>query len=135
MPAAALNNERNESPLATVANHPDIVVMVLAFPIFIAASLPLAAYALAVGVWFVQALIIGRMNARAAAAEDPKAVLGYTIGGFIARAWIAAAGLVIAAVAFDDRGGLAAALLLIALFTAYFLHRIFTHAAPGGTRV
>ncbi len=59
--------------------------------------------------------------------------LGFlTIGGFIARAWIAAAGLVVAALAFDDRAGLSVALLLIALFTVYFAHRIVTHSAPGG---
>lgn len=132
MSTAAINTSPDHGFASAIGRHPDIVVMVLAFPVFVLAELPLAAYALAVGVWFVQALIVGWMNGRAQAAEDPKTIIGMTIGGFIVRAWIAAAGLVVAAVAFDDRTGLAAALLLITLFTVYFVQRIVTHSAPGG---
>lgn len=135
MSAATVKAPSADGPLGAATRHPDVVVMVLAFPVFVLAELPLAAYALAVGTWFVQALVIGRMNARAAAAEDPKSIIGYTIGGFVVRAWVVAAGLIVAAVAFDDRAGLAAALLLIALFTAYFLQRVVTHTAPGGHTV
>lgn len=132
MPATAINASNDHGFASVIGRHPDIVVMVLAFPVFVLAELSLAAYALAVGVWFAQSLIVGWMNSKASAADDPKTIIGMTIGGFIARAWIAAAGLVVAALAFDDRAGLSVALLLIALFTVYFAHRIVTHSAPGG---
>ncbi len=135
MSAAAVKAGSGEGLAAVIARHPDLVVMAIGFPIFVFAELPLAAYALAVATWFAQALIIARMNARAAASDDPRSIIGYTVGGFVVRAWIAATGLVIAAVAFDDRAGLAAALLLIAMFTAYFLQRVISHSTPGGGAV
>jgi hypothetical protein len=67
----------------------------------------------------VIAEVLGR---RAAASDDPKTVVGLTAGSMIGRGWLVALTIFGAylAAGSDDAVGLAAAVLVIVLFTAYF---------------
>jgi hypothetical protein len=97
----------------------DLVLLVLALPVFLVAGWPLAGYAAGGGAWLAQRGLQVLLNRRAAASDDPRAVVGITVGSMIGRGWLVA--LTIFAVGLSDEdAGLAAAVLVIVLFTAYF---------------
>ncbi len=121
-----------------VLKHVDLVVLALALPVFVAAGFPLAGYATGAAAWIVQkvikelserrALEIARRSAadphrdNSAAIADMRKVAGLTAGSMIGRGWLCAlaifAGWFLAGQ--DDDVGLAAAVLVIVCFTAYF---------------
>jgi hypothetical protein len=97
----------------------DLVLLVLALPVFLLAGLPMLGYAAGAGAWLAQRGIQVALNRRAAASDDPRAVVGITVGSMIGRGWLVA--LTIFAVGLSDNdAGLSAAVLIIVLFTAYF---------------
>ena len=97
----------------------DIVILILALPIFLAADLPMLGYAAAAVAWLLQRAIQIVLVRKAAAADDPRVVVGITAGSMIGRAWLVAL-TIFAAGMKDNEAGLAAAVLVIVLFTAYF---------------
>jgi hypothetical protein len=97
----------------------DIVILVLALPLFLAADLPMLGYAAAAVAWLVQRAIQVVLTRKAAAAQDPRAVAGIAVGSMIGRGWLVAL-TIFAAGLEDNDAGLAAAVLFIVLFTAYF---------------
>lgn len=110
----------------------DLVLLVLALPVFVVAGWPLAGYAAGGGAWLAQRGIQVLLNRRAAASDDPRAVVGITVGSMVGRGWLVA--LTIFAVGLSDEdAGLAAAVLVIVLFTAYFtvsmIMRPFEHGS------
>ena len=124
--------------------HADLVVLALALPLFLVAGFPLAGYATGAVAWLVQkaikevserrALEIGRRGMGdphrdpSAAIADMRKVAGITAGSMIGRGWLSAlaifAGWFLAGR--DDSVGLAAALLVIVCFTAYFSTALVT---------
>jgi hypothetical protein len=97
----------------------DIVLLVLALPVFLAADLPMLGYAAAAVAWIAQRAIQLVLNRKAAAMDDPRKVAGIMVGSMIGRAWLLA--LTIFAVGLSDNdAGLAAAVLVLVLVTAYF---------------
>ena len=98
----------------------DIVILILALPIFLAADLPMLGYAAAAGAWLVQRAIQIVLMRKAAAAEDPRTVVGITAGSMIGRGWLVALTIFAVGAAAGSKVGLSAAVLFIALFTVYF---------------
>ena len=98
----------------------EIVILILALPIFLAADLPMLGYAAAAVAWLVQRAIQIVLTRKAAAAEDPRTVVGITAGSMIGRGWLVALTILAVGLADSDSAGLAAAVLFIVLFTAYF---------------
>jgi hypothetical protein len=97
----------------------DLVLLALALPIFLVAGLPMLGYAAGAGAWLVQRAIQIALSRKAAASDDPRTVVGITAGSMIGRAWLVAL-TIFAAGLNDEDAGLAAAVLVIVLFTAYF---------------
>lgn len=97
----------------------DIVLLILALPIFLVADLPMLGYAAGAAVWLVQRSLQIFLNHKAAAADDPRKVVGIAAGSMIGRGWLVAL-TIFAAGLEDNDAGLAAAVLVIVLFTAYF---------------
>jgi hypothetical protein len=102
-----------------VLRYLDLVVLALALPVFIAAGFPLLGYAAGAVAWLVQRWISHVLTRRAAASDDPRTTVGLMTGSMIGRGWLVAltifgVGLV------DNDAGLAAAVLVIVLFTVYF---------------
>jgi hypothetical protein len=97
----------------------DLVLLAIALPIFIVGGLPMLGYAAGAGAWLVQRGIQIALNRKAAAADDPRTVVGITAGSMIGRGWLVAL-TIFAAGLKDEDAGLAAAVLVIVLFTAYF---------------
>ena len=122
----------------SAAKHADLLVLLLALPVFLAAGFPMAGYATGAVAWLAQkgvkevserrALEIARHAAdhpnrpQAAAIADMRKVAGLTAGSMIGRGWLCA--LVIFAGYFlagqEDAVGLSASVLVIVCFTVYF---------------
>ncbi len=104
----------------SVVRYFDLVVLALAFPVFVLAGLPLAGYAAAAVVWVVQRAIQVVLQRRAEAAEDPRTVVGIASASMIGRGWLVALSVFGIGVTAGHDAGLAAAVLVIVLFTVYF---------------
>jgi hypothetical protein len=97
----------------------DLVLLVVTLPLFIVADLPLLGWVTGAGIWLAQRAIQVWVERRAGRTRDPRSVVGLMAGSMIGRGWLVA--LTIFAVGLrDEDAGLAAAVLVIALFTVYF---------------
>src|SRR4051794_3249073 len=97
----------------------DLVLLAVALPIFVVAGLPMLGYAVGAAAWLVQRGIQIALYRKAAAAQDPRTVVGIAAGSMIGRGWLVALTISAAGLS-DEDAGLAAAVLVIVLFTAYF---------------
>ena len=97
----------------------DLVLLAIALPVFLAAGLPMLGYAAAAVAWLAQRALQLWLNRRAAASHDPRTVVGIAAGSMIGRGWLVALTIFAAGLS-DEDAGLAAAVLVIVLFTAYF---------------
>lgn len=100
----------------------DLIILAIALPIFIVAGWPLGGWLAAAIAWVAQRLINDYTSKRAAASDDPKTVVGLTAASMIGRGWLVALTIFAAYLiaGSDDAVGLAAAVLVVVLFTAYF---------------
>ncbi|MDX6686827.1 MAG: hypothetical protein QOF26_4261 [Baekduia sp.] len=108
--------------MAAVLRQLDLVLLALALPIFLIAGWPLLGYAAGAVAWIVQRVIAELLGRRAAASDDPRTVVGLTAGSMIGRGWLVALTIFGAYLlaGSKDAVGLAAAVLVVVLFTAYF---------------
>ena len=97
----------------------DLVALAAALPIFVLAGLPLAGYGAAAAAWLAQRAIQHLRTRRAQATDDLRAVAGLMTGSMIGRGWLVALSIFGAGMA-EREAGLAAAVLAIVLFSAYF---------------
>jgi hypothetical protein len=97
----------------------DIVVLIIALPVFLVGGLPMLGYVAGGGIWIVQRAIQIYANRKAVEADDPRKTVGIAAGSMIGRAWLVAL-TIFAAGLKDEDAGLAAAVLVIVLFTVYF---------------
>ena len=95
-----------------------------ALAVFLLAGLPLVGYAAAATVWVAQRALGALLQRRADASDDPKLVVGLIAGGSIGRAWLMALTVLGTGLVAGERAGLAAALLVLVLFTTYFTARL-----------
>lgn len=96
----------------------DLIVLAMLLPIFLLAGLPMLGYATAALVWSVQRLIQALVLRRASASSEPKVVVGLTAASMLGRGYLVA--LTILVVGLQERkAGLAAAVLVVVLFTIY----------------
>ncbi len=103
----------------TVVRYLDLLALALALPLFLLAGWPLLGYAAGAAAWLVQRAIQSYTNAKAIASSDPRGVAGWVTGSMIGRGWLVALTIFAAGMVEND-AGLAAAVLVIALFTVYF---------------
>ena len=109
--------ERGEGSLIRYA---DLALLALALPLFVVADWPLLGYAVAAGAWLVQRLIMFVAERRVAAAlarGERRSAMGLTAASGLARVWLLTLAALLVGLLADDRDGLAAALLLVVLFT------------------
>jgi len=95
----------------------DLLVLVLALAIFLAAGLPLLGWLTAAVVWSMWRAVGALAERRAGKAPDPRRTAGIMAGSMIVRGW--AMGLILVAVGLTAGGdvGLSAAVLCLLLFT------------------
>jgi hypothetical protein len=110
----------------------DLIALALALPVFVVAGLPLGGWALGAGVWMAQRALQLFFERRLRRTDDPKAVVGYTAGGAIARGWLAAVAVLAIGILAGDDVGLSAVVFVLFLFTVYFASRLIAHAGEQG---
>lgn len=97
----------------------DFIVLALALPVFLVAGWPMLGYAVGAAAWIAQRALSLYLEHKASQNDDVKKSVGILAGSIIGRGWLVA--LTIFAVGLNDNdAGLAAAVLVIALFTVYF---------------
>ena len=104
----------------------DMVVLVAALPVFLLGDFPMAGYLVGGGAWIAQRLLQAALAQRARDSKDPRTVVGLTAASMILRGWLVAAWIFLVGVG-DKDAGLAAALLVISLFTVYFAMQFSLH--------
>lgn len=100
----------------------DLIVLALALPVFVVAGWPLLGYAAGALAWLAQRAIQAWTNAQALEAQadgNVKRVAGYVTGSMIGRGWLVAL-IIFGAGMVENDAGLAAAVLVVVLFTVYF---------------
>jgi L-asparagine transporter-like permease len=98
----------------------DLILLALALPVFISADLPMLGYAVAAGAWIAQRLLLAYSQARVArsfAAGDRRAVFRTTAISGLGRVWLVSVAALLVGLFAEREDGLAAALLVTALFT------------------
>jgi hypothetical protein len=108
----------------------DLVLLIAALPVFLLADLPFAGYVVGGGAWIVQRIVQRVLTRRAAASEDPRTIVGFTAASMILRGWIVALSIFLVGIG-DNDAGLAAAVLVISLFTVYFAMQMALRPMEG----
>jgi hypothetical protein len=103
-----------------VLRYLDLVLLALALPVFLLAGFPLLGWGAAAAAWGLQRAIQLYANRRAVAQDDPRKTVGIITASMIGRGWLAAL-IIFAAGLSDNDAGLSAAVLVIVLFTVYFI--------------
>jgi hypothetical protein len=103
-----------------VVRHLDLVVLALALVVFLLAGLPMLGYATGAAAWLAQRGIAFLTARRALAATTVRGRVGWIASSTLARAWLVALTILVVGLR-DNEAGLAAAVLVVALFTVYFL--------------
>ena len=109
---------------ATLARHPDLLLLALALQVFLVAGLPMLGYAVIAGVWLAQVavqLVVDRHVARSLAGGKRNAALGSLAAATLGRVWVVALAILLVGLLGDREDGLAAALLAVVLVTAHFI--------------
>ena len=95
-------------------------MLALALPVFALAGWPMLGYAAGAFAWLAQRAIHAlHRQARARRPDDPRGVAGWVAGSMIGRGWLVALTIFAAGMVEND-AGLAAAVLVIVVFTVYF---------------
>lgn len=110
-----------------VVGHLDLVVLVLALPVFVLGGLSAASYSVIAAAWLVQKGLGLFLERRAVARRDPKGAAGLMVGGTLARAFLVFPTLVAVGIA-DEEAGLPALGLVFVLFTVYFVTKVLQRA-------
>ncbi len=105
--------------MLTSVRYLDLILVMLALPVFLAAGLPLAGWGVGGGVWAAQRALQISLDRKAQASTDPRTVVGVLAASMIGRGWIVALAVFLVGLT-DNEAGLAAAVLVVALFTVYF---------------
>jgi len=107
----------------------DLLALVVALAVFLLGGFPLLGFAVAAAVWLtqrgIQVLAQRRMKAELAAGNRQKA-MGLVAGSTLGRVWLMATAVLLVGVA-ERESGLAAAIMLLALFTLSFAAQGISH--------
>ncbi|HSS05064.1 MAG TPA: hypothetical protein VLK89_07770 [Solirubrobacterales bacterium] len=103
--------------------HVDLLALAAALAVFALGGLPLLGYAVAAAAWLaqraIQVLAARRVAAELAAGNRQRA-MGITAATSLGRVWLMVTAVLLGGLLTEREAGLAAALLLVALFTISF---------------
>jgi hypothetical protein len=110
--------------------HVDLVVLTAAFAVFALVGLPMVGFAAGAAVWLaqrgVQVLAARRATDLLAAGERQRA-MGVVAATTLGRVWLMATVVLVTGLVSEREDGLAAALLVVALFTVSFVAQGIAH--------
>jgi uncharacterized membrane protein YkgB len=107
----------------------DLIALLVALAVFLLGGFPLLGYTVAAAVWLlqrgIQVLAQRRMKQELAAGNRQKA-MGFVAGSTLGRVWLMATAVLLVGIV-ERESGLAAAILLLALFTISFAAQGLSH--------
>jgi hypothetical protein len=121
----------------SLVRYADLALLALALPVFLLADWPLLGYAVAAGAWLVQRAIRAFADRRAAdalARGERRSAMGVTAVSSLGRVWLLTLAALLVGLLGEDRDGLAAALLLVLLFTTQLGTSALTRLFAGEER-
>jgi hypothetical protein len=101
----------------------DLVLLAAGLPVFIAAGLPMAGYAVIAAVWLAQHAI-----EFAADRAERRAAMGWIGATTLARVWLVMLAILLVGLLSDREAGLAAAVFAVILFTVHLGGRLLARA-------
>ena len=111
----------------------DMYLLIATLPLFLVFSWPLLGWVATAAIWVGQRLLQVAVMSRVKPGDDPKKVLGLTGIQILTRGWGAMLAVMLVG-AYDKTVGLAAAIMIIALFSAYFAQKLlerYSDFMPG----
>lgn len=109
--------------------HVDLLVLAAALAVFVLGGLPLLGYAVAAGAWLAQRgiqVLAGRRTATELAAGNRQRAMGIVAATTLGRVWLMVTAVLLAGLV-EREAGLAAAFLLLGLFTISFAAQGIAH--------
>jgi hypothetical protein len=98
----------------------DLVLLAASLPVFLVTGLPMLGWAVAAGAWLTQRAIQVWLLRKARTSADARGLVGWTAASMLGRGWLVAGAILAVGIA-HNRAGLAAAVLVLILFTGYFM--------------
>jgi hypothetical protein len=98
----------------------DLFLLAVSLPVFLLTGLPMLGWGVAAAAWVAQRGIQLWLARKAATTDDPRAIVGWTAASMLGRGWLVAGAILAVGIAHNS-AGLAAAVLVLILFTAYFM--------------
>jgi len=130
----AIDGSRGEagpSRAASVVRYLDLALLAAGLPVFIAADLPMVAYAVVAAIWLA-ALAIEAYAERRAMRElkggNRRDAMGWIAATTLSRVWIVALAVLLVGLLEERDTGLAAAVLAAILFTVHLACRFIARA-------
>jgi hypothetical protein len=118
--------------------HVDLLVLAAALAVFALGGLPLLGYAVAAAAWLAQRgvqVLTGRRVAAELAAGNRQRAMGIVAGTTLGRVWLMVTAVLLGGLV-EREAGLAAAVLLLVLFTISFAAQGIAHIfTPEGEAV
>lgn len=109
--------------------HVDLLALVAALAVFVIGGLPLLGYVAAAAAWLIQRgiqVLAGRRMIEDLAAGNRRRAMAIVAGTTLGRVWLMVTAALLAGVA-EREAGLAAAVLLVVLFTLSFAAQGIVH--------
>jgi len=98
----------------------DLVLLAISLPVFLLTDLPMLGWTVAAAAWLVQRGIQLWLARKARTSDDARTIVGLTAASMLGRGWLVA-GAILAVGISHNSAGLAAAVLVLILFTGYFM--------------
>jgi L-asparagine transporter-like permease len=131
---ALSGSERAGAGASAILRSLDLILLAVALPVFIAAGWPLLGYAVAAGAWIAQRLALAYANSRIAkslAAGNRRDAFRTKAISSMGRVWLVSIAVLLVGLFADREDGLAAALLVTALFTVQLLSQALSSVDGG----
>jgi hypothetical protein len=126
---ALSGSERAGAGAKAILRNLDLVLLAAALPVFIAADWPMLGYAVAGVAWVAQRLALAYANSRIAqslAGGNRRDAFRTKAISSMGRVWLVSVAALLVGLLADREDGLAAALLLTALFTTQLMSQALT---------
>jgi hypothetical protein len=111
----------------------DVVLVVLAVPVALALGAPAVGVVVSAAAWLIQR-VLASAGQRWIASQGANARFGLNLVDGFGRVWLLAGAIVLAAVIGGRRDGLAAALLIFAVYSIAFAMRLVSGRPQGGSQ-
>ena len=141
VPVAAASPQSRASHGSDLVRNLDLLVLLLALPVFILADAPISGYLAAGGAWIVGRVgvdVAARRRREALQAGNRNAALGVTAFAMMGRIWLVAGAILLVGLLDEREAGLAAAVLALVLVTVSlvtsFVSQVMDPEAEGALR-